>query len=93
MRIVALIFALLFGCTSEPNDVDHEITNGDSTVDSDNDGQLAQQGEVCQSGEQSPEEIHRACAEGLGCCYPCGVQGCDSVCATPEECESWSTLP
>lgn len=34
-----------------------------------------------------------ACPSGMQCCYPCGVQGCDWVCASPEQCESWSTLP
>jgi hypothetical protein len=26
-------------------------------------------------------------AEGLSCCYPCGIDGCDSVCHTREECD------
>lgn len=32
-------------------------------------------GTVCESAD--------ACGPKLACCYPCGVQGCDSVCQVP----------
>jgi hypothetical protein len=47
-------------------------------------------GDVCalgrrhQPGEPHPKVVE--CGPGLQCCYPCGVQGCDSVCHTQEEC-------
>lgn len=39
-------------------------------------------GTICRLGrmsEDSTREVH-ACGPGLSCCYPCGVEGCDSVC-------------
>lgn len=33
-------------------------------------------GEVCEPNENS-------CGQGLACCYPCGVEGCDFVCEAP----------
>lgn len=55
------------------------------------------QGAVCAYGRRhvadAPVEPPAVCGAGLQCCYPCGIDGCDSVCATPEQCESWSTLP
>jgi hypothetical protein len=39
-------------------------------------------GSVCALGRLEPdrEVVVGPCAEGLQCCYPCGIQGCDSVC-------------
>ena len=99
MRVVLLSLVLVLGCKSESSDddfVEQEESTGDTTLsteDSDADGQLAQQGEVCRSGMENPDSINRGCAEGLRCCYPCGMEGCDHVCATPDECSAWSTLP
>ena len=97
----ALLIAIVsIGCASEPTDaVVDESSTGDSndstlsTRDSDADGQLAPQGEVCRSGMENPDTISRACAEGLSCCYPCGMEGCDFVCATGDECSAWSRIP
>ena len=44
----------------------------------------AAHGEVCSSRDHAME---RPCAEGLSCCYPCGIAGCDSVCHTQVECQ------
>ncbi len=46
--------------------------------------QPAAHGEVCSSADHG---VSRPCAEGLSCCYPCGIDGCDSVCHTAEECQ------
>ena len=57
---------------------------------------VAGEGQVCRYGAMgiaSPEETAPPCPEGLSCCYPCGVDGCDWVCADEATCESWSTLP
>ena len=53
-------------------------------------------GAVCSWGHS--QEAHAdtplaACQSDLSCCYPCGIDGCSSVCATKEECDSWMTLP
>ena len=49
---------------------------------------IAQHNEVCYARDRETEEGRQVavCAEGLGCCYPCGIPGCDSVCHTAEEC-------
>jgi hypothetical protein len=47
-------------------------------------GSVAGHDEVCHAHDGS---LDRPCAEGLSCCYPCGTDGCDSVCHTPEECQ------
>jgi len=47
-------------------------------------GPPAAHGEMCASADHS---VTRACAEGLYCCYPCGIEGCDSVCHTQQECD------
>jgi hypothetical protein len=44
---------------------------------------FAKEGEACHLGERSahqPGETEKPCAEGLNCCYPCGIAGCDWVC-------------
>lgn len=46
---------------------------------------VAAHGEVCSSAEGGTVAT---CAPGLFCCYPCGIDGCDSVCHTAEECEA-----
>jgi hypothetical protein len=58
-------------------------------------GSIAEEGRVCRYGSLAPvpEEPPPPCPEGLSCCYPCGVEGCDWVCADAETCASWSTLP
>lgn len=41
------------------------------------------EGAVCRAGRNQPPDatvVVHACAEGLQCCYPCGIEGCDSVC-------------
>ncbi|MCB9752906.1 MAG: hypothetical protein H6713_23370 [Myxococcales bacterium] len=62
------------------------------------DGGPGGRGAVCQRGVDSQARGERAddvvaCAPPLRCCYPCGMEGCDYVCATGSECASWSTLP
>jgi hypothetical protein len=54
-------------------------------------------GDVCAVGGQRAnagiDVTAHACGAKLSCCYPCGIDGCDSVCATNQECQSWRTLP
>ncbi|HVV85721.1 MAG TPA: hypothetical protein VHE35_21830 [Kofleriaceae bacterium] len=51
--------------------------------------------ETCFSreGERGGGKEVADCADGLECCYPCGIPGCDSVCMTHEECEESITRP
>ncbi|MFL5319212.1 MAG: hypothetical protein ACJ790_06110 [Myxococcaceae bacterium] len=54
-------------------------------------------GEVCAYGRRHPQSLQGQspgeCGEGLFCCYPCGVDGCDSVCHTKTECDEDMTRP
>lgn len=57
-------------------------------------------GAICQLGERrrsspDPGRLPRVetCGPGLECCYPCGIQGCDWVCHTPQECAVDRTRP
>ncbi|MBK9034886.1 MAG: hypothetical protein IPL61_27085 [Myxococcales bacterium] len=43
------------------------------------------EGTICRIGEGHPQGDQATatpCADGLQCCYPCGIPGCDSVCMT-----------
>jgi hypothetical protein len=61
----------------------------------------ARRGAVCQTGTRpaidedgkTREPVRRDCQAGLQCCYPCGIAGCDWICATPTECSAWRTRP
>ncbi|MCA9683831.1 MAG: hypothetical protein KC457_16645 [Myxococcales bacterium] len=64
----------------------------------------AKKGQVCREGTRHDSDLDgpaaklhkpkvRECKAGLSCCYPCGMAGCDWVCATRKQCESWRTLP
>ena len=61
-------------CVCDDVDQDCDGETQDFACDLDCGGQ--QEGEVC-GGSNPP------CAEGLVCCYPCGVEGCDFVCSQP----------
>jgi hypothetical protein len=51
---------------------------------------LGTHGQICALGSRHPEDASVTpveCGPGLQCCYPCGIQGCDSVCHTRAECD------
>lgn len=51
---------------------------------------LGTHGQICALGSRHPEDAPVTpveCGPGLQCCYPCGIQGCDSVCHTRAECD------
>ncbi len=53
-------------------------------------------GAVCAWGDRAgnaDKPAPAACDGELRCCYPCGIPGCDSQCATEAECEEWSMRP
>lgn len=42
---------------------------------------VGKEGAVCSIGEaHRGSAVAVACGPGLSCCYPCGIEGCDSVC-------------
>jgi hypothetical protein len=47
-----------------------------------NNGTVTGEGQVCGYGSRSAMANAQApaCPAGLKCCYPCGIEGCDSVC-------------
>lgn len=43
------------------------------------------QGDVCAIGrEHEGSAVAVTCGPGFNCCYPCGIDGCDSVCMAGE---------
>ena len=46
------------------------------------------EGAVCGWGHRNTErhDAPAACQAGLQCCYPCGIDGCDSVCEAVTDC-------
>jgi hypothetical protein len=46
-------------------------------------GDTAGEGEVCGSSAVDRDAGARPCAEGLVCCYPCGIPDCADVCTRP----------
>ena len=42
---------------------------------------VGKEGDVCHVGRQHEgNAVAVECGPGLNCCYPCGIDGCDSVC-------------
>jgi hypothetical protein len=44
-------------------------------------------GDVCDVGSRHKDAAERPvveCGPGLNCCYPCGIDGCDSTCYAGE---------
>lgn len=77
MRPLAPLFLLLaLGCGA--------AHSAEARSGGESDTAVAQHDEVCSSYDGS---VSRPCAAGLECCYPCGTDGCDSVCHTPAECD------
>lgn len=79
-RMLVLLAALLTACGAGAGSPDTTPRHGEAPVDRSG---PAGHDEVCSAYDGSFE---RPCAAGLSCCYPCGVDGCDSVCHTEEEC-------
>jgi hypothetical protein len=51
-------------------------------------------GDVCQCNpERGKQCVAVPCGAGLGCGYPCGVQGCNFVCMTDEDAEEAKFMP
>jgi hypothetical protein len=54
-----------------------EATTGDATDGTTTKGGGLGEGEICQ-------DMPDACAEGLKCCYPCGIPDCMNTCIKPD---------
>ena len=77
MRQVLVLAVLLIAACGGPTST---APSGDPPGDSPTAGGP---GSICAVGDQHPEGTTVtavACADGLQCCYPCGIDGCDSVC-------------
>ena len=74
-----LIIAMLVACGGkQPAPATVDNTKPDGTA-------AGNEGAVCAFGDRhkgSGEPV--ACGPGLNCCYPCGIDGCDSVCMRGE---------
>ena len=95
-RHAALLLAALLGlgCGGASGTASSERRGGERVAQDRIDGS---EGAICEWGEErgpdTPDQTLAPCGEGLHCCYPCGIQGCDSVCATQEQCLSYAELP
>ncbi len=77
MRMLLVSVAgLLIGCART-----RPATSSGEPVDHDTSAPAGER-EICRVGRahSGPDVKARPCAQGLECCYPCGVDGCDSVC-------------
>ena len=81
LRRAPLILALLVvgcsGASTPPAGPGSGSGSGTAAVTPGGEGTICRAGE--HRGPDNPVEA-RPCEEGLQCCYPCGIQGCDSVC-------------
>lgn len=82
--IRVLVACALAACggkqTSSPT-VDNATSTGNATT-GDKPG-TGKEGDVCHLGrEHVGSAVAVDCGPGLSCCYPCGIDGCDSVCMT-----------
>lgn len=67
--LIALVFVACGGKQTPPPSVDNAKPA------------MGTQGAVCAIGdEHRGSGVAVACGPGLSCCYPCGIDGCDSVC-------------
>jgi hypothetical protein len=104
--LVALVAC--HGKSSEPVHADdrstqHAVTTPDATQAATPDATqaataspgLGKHGEVCAIGSRHARSNLKpvTCGPDLSCCYPCGIDGCDSVCHTAEECRMDSMRP
>lgn len=76
-----LVFALLVvaGCGGKARAPNAEASGGP--------------GAICSCHDREPDCVAVSCQAGLTCGYPCGIDGCHSVCMTPEEEERSRNIP
>jgi hypothetical protein len=93
LRFFGLAFVLaLAACSSPAKPTTSSPPNVVATPDAkpdDGTAQVGNHGAVCavggrHRGDDAPKVVE--CTAGLQCCYPCGIDGCDSVCMTQAEC-------
>ncbi len=95
-KALALLTTALFalGCKAKEPQViaNHDTTDRTPDARAEPVGTLGK-GEVCMTGrrDQDPVDLsdrqQTPCKPGLVCGYPCGIDGCDWTCMTPEEAE------
>lgn len=89
VRLLAVTLALV-ACSSPSKPVTTSPPSNLASPSDADESKLGNHGAVCQLGRRhentagAPKVVE--CSEGLSCCYPCGIQGCDFKCMTPAEC-------
>lgn len=78
MRALALVL-LLAACGGKTPPTNREATGGP--------------GAICACHDREPDCVAVTCQPGLTCGYPCGIDGCHSVCMTREENERAPQIP
>lgn len=79
-----LMTAALVAACSSPAKPTSNVTTPTGGSDS-NHGAVCGLGGRHEHASDAPAPVE--CSAGLQCCYPCGIDGCDSVCMTPAECD------
>jgi hypothetical protein len=90
IRALALALACVAACRG------HEAAPASPTATA-KQKPIGQHGDVCALGNRPREDNAKVavveCGPGLACCYPCGIDGCDSVCHTADECNADQMRP
>lgn len=79
MRALLVTLVLVAGCGSKTPSTNGQASGGP--------------GAICSCHDREPDCVAVTCQAGLSCGYPCGIDGCHSVCMTPEEEERSRTIP
>ena len=81
-QILILLALAACGGKQTPAPTVDNATSTDQTTPTDKTG-VGTEGDVCHLGRQHVgSAVAVDCGPGLSCCYPCGIDGCDSVCMT-----------
>lgn len=75
--LIALFVVACGGKQTPPSTVDNATPAGKPA----DKPAIGKAGDVCHVGRQHEgSRVAVDCGPGLNCCYPCGIDGCDSVC-------------
>jgi hypothetical protein len=82
MLRLLLTAALVAACSSPAKPTSNVTTPPADKVG--NHGAVCGLGSRHENSSDAPAPVE--CSAGLQCCYPCGIDGCDDICMTPDEC-------
>ena len=89
LRALLVQAAFVAACSSPAKPTASPAPSNAATPATGSDANVGNHGAVCGlGGRHKPgDDITPVeCTAGLQCCYPCGIDGCDDICMTPDEC-------